>query len=142
MTHPPLSCPHCGAPSRPLAMVAHIQATVAGYYGLRVTDIVSHRRDRAAAWPRQVAMYLSRELTPKTLPAIAARFQRDHTTVIHGCRAVESRMANDVELRMDIEVLRERLRPVEKGENPQIVSKSASVSGKEHIRNGQEEMAA
>jgi hypothetical protein len=141
MMHAPLTCPTCGAPSRPLAMVAHIQATVAGYYRLRATDIVSHRRDREVAWPRQVAMYLSRELTPKSLPAIATRFQRDHTTIIHGCRAVERRMADDAELRMDLEVLRERLRPVDMVENSQILSKSLPEYGKEHTGNGQEETA-
>jgi chromosomal replication initiation ATPase DnaA len=73
--HAPLTCPTCGAPSRPLAMVAHIQATVAGYYRLRATDIVSHRR------------------------------------------------------------------PVEIVENSQILSKSLPEYGKEHIGNGQEEMA-
>jgi chromosomal replication initiator protein len=90
-------------------MVAHIQATVAAFYKLDRSTMTSARRDRKLAHARQVAMYLARELTPRSIMQIAERFHRDHTTVIHGIRSVEKRMENDWELRADILLLRERL---------------------------------
>ena len=75
--------------------IRRIQDTVASYYGLKQIDMVSQRRSRAVAWPRQVAMYLCRELTPHSLPSIGRYFGgRDHTTVMHAIRAVEQRRAS------------------------------------------------
>jgi chromosomal replication initiator protein len=54
-------------------------------------------------------MFLSRELTPKSLPDIGRRFERDHTTVIHAISAVKEKCKRDLELEMDVEILRERL---------------------------------
>ena len=59
-------------------------------------DLVSPSRAQAIAWPRQVAMYLTRELTDATLPAIGRAFGgRNHTTVLHACRRTAARIAED-----------------------------------------------
>jgi len=105
----PACCPTCGAPREPSPIIAHIQATVAAYYDVPLAELKSARRSKIVAWPRQVAMYLARELTPKSLPDIGRRFDRDHTTVIHAIKAVEAKIARDLELEMDVEILRERL---------------------------------
>jgi hypothetical protein len=104
------TCPMCGAPARPKMLVAHIQSVVASYYRIKVNYMWSAQRSRDVAWPRQVAMFLSRELTPLSLPAIGRRFgKRDHTTVMYAVDKVQRRMADDHELYLDIQVLRERL---------------------------------
>lgn len=72
-----------------LISIENIQKTVAEYYKMRVSDLVSKRRNRSIARPRQIAMALSKELTNHSLPEIGEAFGgRDHTTVIHACRKV------------------------------------------------------
>jgi len=72
-----------------LISIENIQKTVAEYYKMRVSDLVSKRRNRAIARPRQMAMALSKELTNHSLPEIGEAFGgRDHTTVIHACRKI------------------------------------------------------
>ena len=83
-------------------LVADIRRTVAAHYGLTDADMVGQCRERRVARPRQVAMYLARELTCQSFPIIGRSFHRDHTTVIHGCgtiadlRRYDSRMAADI----------------------------------------------
>jgi chromosomal replication initiator protein len=73
-----------------LITVENIQKTVADYYKLRIGDLLSKRRSRSVARPRQVAMALAKELTPHSLPEIGDKFGgRDHTTVLHACRRVK-----------------------------------------------------
>jgi chromosomal replication initiator protein len=104
------TCPLCGALDRPRLMVAHIQAVVAAYYEIPVAEMYSARRDWAVSHPRQVAMYLSKEMTPKSLPDLARRFGgRDHTTIMWALKQVKKRIENDAEVAADVEVLRERL---------------------------------
>lgn len=108
--HEPARCPLCDAPSRPIAMVAHIQAMVAAYYEIPVREMFSERRHREVAWPRQVAMYLAYETTPKSLPEIGRIFgNRDHTTVIYAIKQIQKRMLIDKEVETDVIALRERL---------------------------------
>lgn len=108
--HIPELCPVCGGPAKPRTLVAHIQATVAAYYGLSLGTMKSAQRSQAIAHPRQIAMFLASEMTPKSLPEIGRRFGgRDHTTVIHAIKAVRRRIAEDPEIEMDVEVLRERI---------------------------------
>jgi chromosomal replication initiator protein len=77
-----------------------IQRVVAEHYLLRPEDMTSKSRPQSIAFPRQVAMYLSRQLTRHSLAEIGAKFGgRDHGTVIHACRLVESRLKNDTALR-------------------------------------------
>jgi len=105
----PTLCPTCGAPVHGRLMVTHIQALVAAYYRLPYRSMTSAQRSREFARPRQVAMYLAAELTPKSLPEIGKRFNRDHTTIIHGIRTVQRLMLADPEIEADIKALRERL---------------------------------
>jgi chromosomal replication initiator protein len=85
-----------------LVTIDNIQRTVAEYFKLRVADLLSKRRSRSIARPRQIAMALAKELTSHSLPEIGDAFGgRDHTTVLHGCRRVkflretESRVSED-----------------------------------------------
>ncbi len=73
-----------------LVTIENIQKTVAEYYKVKVADILSKRRSRSIARPRQMAMALAKELTNHSLPEIGDHFGgRDHTTVIHACRKVK-----------------------------------------------------
>ena len=82
------------APSTPT--VAHIQATVAALLDLTAEDLRSPKRGRRLVYARQLAMYLCRELTPHSLPAISSQFGgRDHTTVLHGHRKVRELLLTD-----------------------------------------------
>jgi chromosomal replication initiator protein len=83
--------------------VEDIQRRVADYYKLRLHDLLSARRSREVARPRQVAMYLSKKLTPRSLPEIGRRFGgRDHTTVMHAIKRIEELRNVDSELETDI----------------------------------------
>ena len=85
-----------------LVTMDNIQKTVAEYYKIRVADLLSKRRNRSIARPRQVAMALSKELTNHSLPEIGDAFGgRDHTTVIHACRKVASLKASDSRIQED-----------------------------------------
>jgi chromosomal replication initiator protein len=88
-----------------------IQKTVADYYKIKVADMYSKRRPSAIAMPRQVAMYLAKELTQKSLPEIGELFGgRDHTTVLHAVRKIASNRAKDVELNHALHVLEQTLK--------------------------------
>jgi len=87
-----------------------IQRKVADYYNLRLSDLLSARRSRTIARPRQIAMYLSKILTTRSLPEIGRKFGgRDHTTVIHAVKKVEDLRVNDVAIDEEVEVLRRSL---------------------------------
>jgi chromosomal replication initiator protein len=88
-----------------------IQKTVADYYKLKLSELLSPKRTRNIARPRQIAMYLSKELTPASLPAIGEGFGgRDHTTVLHACRTIAELRLADQQLNHDIHVLTQVLR--------------------------------
>ncbi|MAS42123.1 MAG: chromosomal replication initiator protein DnaA [Rhodobacteraceae bacterium] len=90
--------------------VEEIQRKVAAHYNVRMTDLLSPRRARAVARPRQVAMYLSKSLTSRSLPDIGRRFGgRDHTTVIHACKTIEKLKDTDSQMAEDLELLRRML---------------------------------
>lgn len=94
----------------PHPSVAEIQATVCRRFKIPRMEMVSARRARDVARPRQVAMYLAKELTPLSLPNIGRLFgKRDHTTVIHACRRVVTLIAEDRRLRTHVAVLRRAL---------------------------------
>ena len=83
--------------------VDEIQRRVAEYYHLKMTDMVSARRAREVARPRQVAMYLAKRLTPRSLPEIGRRFGgRDHTTVMHAVKRIDELRITDRELDADV----------------------------------------
>ncbi len=83
-----------------------IQRRVAEYYNLRLADLLSARRARVVARPRQVAMYLSKQLTTRSLPEIGRKFGgRDHTTVMHAVRRIEELKLSDTTIREDVDML-------------------------------------
>lgn len=85
-----------------LVTIENIQKTVAEYYKVKVADILSKRRSRSIARPRQMAMALSKELTNHSLPEIGDHFGgRDHTTVIHACRKVKELVQDDSDFAED-----------------------------------------
>ncbi len=86
--------------------VSNIQKTVADYYQLRLSDLLSMNRSRSLARPRQIAMALSKELTEHSLPEIGKAFGgRDHTTVLHACRTIRDLSLIDGKIRQDWEKL-------------------------------------
>ena len=85
-----------------LVSVDNIQRTVAEYYKIKISDLLSKRRSRSVARPRQVAMALSKELTNHSLPEIGDAFGgRDHTTVLHACRKIAELRETDADIRED-----------------------------------------
>jgi chromosomal replication initiator protein len=90
--------------------ISEIQRHVAEYFNVRLSDLLSARRAQAIARPRQVAMYLSKQLTSRSLPEIGRKFGgRDHTTVMHAVRRIEELREVDSGLDQDIENLRRSL---------------------------------
>ncbi len=90
--------------------IEEIKKRVAEHFSIRMSDLVSARRARVVARPRQVAMYLAKTLTSKSLPEIGRSFgNRDHTTVIHAVRRIEQLRETDGQLAEDIELLRRML---------------------------------
>jgi chromosomal replication initiator protein len=88
-----------------------IQKTVAEHYSLKQADLISERRARAVARPRQVAMWLAKQITTRSLPDIGRRFGgRDHTTVLHAVRRIEQLKGEDASIARDIDVLLRKLR--------------------------------
>ncbi|WP_207669918.1 chromosomal replication initiator protein DnaA [Thermaerobacter sp. FW80] len=91
--------------------IARIQEVVAEYYGVKVRDLKARRRTRAIAFPRQVAMYLCRELTEASLPRIGEEFGgRDHTTVLHAYEKISHDMRHDPHLGRQIKELMDLIR--------------------------------
>lgn len=85
-----------------LVTIENIQKTVADYYKIRVADLLSERRSRSVARPRQLAMALSKELTNHSLPEIGDAFGgRDHTTVLHACRKIHELRKQENRMRED-----------------------------------------
>jgi chromosomal replication initiator protein len=90
--------------------IEEIQRKVAEHYTLRLTDMSSARRSRAIARPRQIAMYLAKQLTSRSLPEIGRKFgNRDHTTVLHAVSRVGELMERDGAFAEDVELLRRLL---------------------------------
>src|SRR6185369_2400178 len=86
----------CEPEQRHVPSVGEIQREVAAFFRIPAAEMVSQRRGRVVARPRQVAMYLAKQLTPKSLPNIGRLFgNRDHTTVIHAVRTVERLIGED-----------------------------------------------
>ncbi len=94
---------------RPLT-IERIQETVANFYQISVEDMKSKRRDKHIVFPRQVAMYVVREETPSSLPAIGQAFGgRDHTTALHSIGKIMDELKEDERLRYDLQTIRERI---------------------------------
>jgi chromosomal replication initiator protein len=89
-----------------LVTIENIQKTVAEYFKIRVADVLSQRRSRSVARPRQIAMALAKELTRHSLPEIGDAFGgRDHTTVLHACRRIQELRESETRVREDYQNL-------------------------------------
>ena len=94
-----------------LVTIENIQRTVAEYYKIKLSDMLSKRRNRSVARPRQTAMFLAKQLTTRSLPEIGEAFGgRDHTTVIHACRTIKALEETTHEQREDIKILTRSLK--------------------------------
>lgn len=90
--------------------IEEIQRKVAEHYNIRLSDMIGPKRVRTIARPRQIAMYLAKQLTLRSLPEIGRRFGgRDHTTIMHGVRKIEELMSTDSQLSDDLQMLRRQL---------------------------------
>jgi chromosomal replication initiator protein len=90
--------------------VEEIQRKVAEHYNIRLSDLIGPKRVRTIARPRQIAMYLSKQMTTRSLPDIGRRFGgRDHTTIMHGVRKVEALRDTDPQLSEDLDLLQRLL---------------------------------
>lgn len=90
--------------------IEEIQRKVAEHYNVRLSDMIGPKRLRVIARPRQVAMYLAKQMTSRSLPEIGRRFGgRDHTTIMHGIRKIEELMAGDTQLADDVQLLKRLL---------------------------------
>jgi len=92
--------------------ISSIQKAVAEFYGVRIDDMRSRGRNKSIVLPRQVAMYLCREIVKASLPDIGEGFGgKDHTTVIHACEKVKRKIAGEEPFRKQVEDLANRLAP-------------------------------
>lgn len=89
--------------------VDEIMKTVAAFYGVKIEDIMKKERTQTLVTPRQVAMFLSRKLTTKSLPEIADSFKKTHATVHHGTQTIQKRLDVEVDLRKAVEEITSRL---------------------------------
>ncbi|QJP17545.1 hypothetical protein G3545_08845 [Starkeya sp. ORNL1] len=87
-------------------LITRILATVAAHYDVEPAEILAHRRTAGVVLPRQVAMYLAKTLTGRSLPDIGRRFGgRDHTTILHGVRKIAALLQRDASLAEDVAAL-------------------------------------
>ncbi len=86
-----------------------IQRAVAEFYDIRLADMTSKRRPQSIAMPRQVAMYLSRQLTQHSYPMIADAFGKNHATVLHACRLITDKMTKEPQVRQAVSTIQQKL---------------------------------
>ena len=92
--------------------IEDILKIVSRHYGISRNDILSERRHRSVVWPRQIGMYLAKQMTARSLPEIGRRFgNRDHTTVLHAIRKIEGQLTGNAQLKDEIEDLKKQLGP-------------------------------
>lgn len=89
--------------------IESIQKSVAEHFDVRLSDLIGPKRPQNIAWPRQVAMYLSRTMTNQSFPVIGEAFSRNHATIVHACQLVEQRQVEDLKLRQTLALLRQRV---------------------------------
>jgi len=90
--------------------IEDILRTISRHYGVSKSDLLSQRRHRSIVWPRQIGMYLAKQLTARSLPEIGRRFgNRDHTTVLHAIRKIEGALSDNQRLRDDLDELKKLL---------------------------------
>ena len=90
--------------------IEDILKVVSRHFGISRSDILSQRRHRSVVWPRQIGMYLAKQLTSRSLPEIGRRFgNRDHTTVLHAIRKIDGELSGNTRLKDEIEDLKKQL---------------------------------
>ena len=90
--------------------IEDILRIVSRHFGVSKGDLLSQRRHRSVVWPRQIGMYLAKQLTQRSLPEIGRRFgNRDHTTVLHAIRKIEGELSDNPRLKDEIEELKKLL---------------------------------
>lgn len=94
----------------PQPAISSILAAVADFYDLDLIGLLSERRERCVARPRQVAMYLCRKLTRHSLTTIARKFHRDHTTLIHGVSQIETLIGKDWKIQRAVNLLEKSIK--------------------------------
>jgi chromosomal replication initiator protein len=91
--------------------IHHIQEIVGRHYNIRLEDFTAKKRTKSVAFPRQIAMYLARELTDNSLPKIGEEFGgRDHTTVLHAHEKISNLMVSDQQLQKSIKEIHDQLK--------------------------------
>ena len=94
----------------PILQAEEIVKAVSRHFGVSKSDILSERRHRSVVWPRQIGMYLAKQLTSRSLPEIGRRFGgRDHTTVLHAIKKIEGQLPGNPRLKDEIEALKKLL---------------------------------
>src|SRR5205807_104494 len=102
--------PQAGHAPAQACSIAEIQAAACTHFGITTQELLSTTRTPRIVWPRQLAMYLARELTGESLPAIGRHFGgRDHTTVLHACRRAAAKLAADDQMRTLVDRVRSDL---------------------------------
>ena len=90
--------------------IEDILKVISRHFGISRGDILSQRRHRSVVWPRQIGMYLAKQMTSRSLPEIGRRFgNRDHTTVLHAIRKIDGVLAGDARLKDEIEELKKQI---------------------------------
>lgn len=89
--------------------IENIQRAVAEFYDIRLADMSSKRRPQSIAMPRQVAMYLSRQMTQHSYPMIADAFGKNHATVLHACRHITEKLDQDADMRQAVTTIQQKL---------------------------------
>ena len=90
--------------------VEDILRVVSRHYGVSRGDLLSERRHRSVVWPRQIGMYLAKQLTARSLPEIGRRFGgRDHTTVLHAIRKIDKLLKGNIQLKDELDDLKRLL---------------------------------
>ena len=96
--------------SRKVITLEDVQEAVATRFHLKVSELKSKRRTKTLVHPRQIAMFLSRELTDASYPEIGRDFGgKDHTTIIHACKQIDKALANDTSLRSTLDSLKDEI---------------------------------
>ena len=93
--------------STKITSIDKIQNVTSNFFSINLDEMLSQRRSRPLARPRQIAMYLAKKLTTRSLPEIGRKFaNRDHTTVIHAVKTIDKILKNDEKMRKNVEEIR------------------------------------
>jgi photosystem II stability/assembly factor-like uncharacterized protein len=111
--------------------IEDILRIVSRHFGVSKSDLLSQRRHRSVVWPRQIGMYLAKQLTQRSLPEIGRRFgNRDHTTVLHAIRKIEGELTDNPRLKDEIDELKKQMADIQKQldalEKPGVVTVAAA----------------